>query len=156
MNMRAAPARPTGLAGRFGMNSSKSWRAIAAALLLAAVAAPAAAQMFDGEYQRCNQGSTVSTVECVNQHARAWDKRLNTGYKALLARSDPGQREPLKQAQRAWIQYRDANCRFYASGEGTLRAVEAAECVRVMTRQRSCELEVADRPEGGGDTKGCP
>jgi uncharacterized protein YecT (DUF1311 family) len=51
---------------------------------------------------------------------------LNTAYKALAGRIDAGQREPLKAAQRLWMQCRDANCRFYGSQEGTMRQIQAA------------------------------
>jgi uncharacterized protein YecT (DUF1311 family) len=52
---------------------------------------------------------------------------LNAAYKVLTQQADAGQRNPLKAAQRLWIQYRDANCRFYGSAEGTIRQVQAAE-----------------------------
>lgn len=106
--------------------------------------AGAAAQMYGPGYRECSKGTTAGIVDCVNAGARTWDRRLNRAYRSLLERSDPGQREPLKAAQRLWIRYRDANCGFYAAGEGSLRQVEAAECVRAMTQQRACELEAAN------------
>jgi uncharacterized protein YecT (DUF1311 family) len=41
------------------------------------------------------------------------DHRLNAAYKALQARIEAAQRQPLLAAQRLWVQYRDANCGFY-------------------------------------------
>lgn len=114
---------------------------------------PANAQMYGPAYQKCSQGTTVAIVDCVNAGARTWDRRLNTAYRALLERSDPAQREPLKAAQRLWIRYRDANCGFYAAGEGSLRQVEAAECVRAMTQQRACELEAAATGDGAAGAR---
>lgn len=108
----------------------------------------ATAQMYGPAYQKCSQGTTAAIVDCVNAGAKTWDRRLNSAYRALLERADPGQREPLKAAQRLWIRYRDANCGFYAAGEGSLRQVEAAECVRAMTQQRACELEAASSGDG--------
>ena len=119
------------------------------AIALVAIGLPAGAQMYGAEYTRCSESSTVGIVDCVSAAAKNWDKRLNTAYKALARRSDPAQREPLKGAQRLWVQYRDANCRFYRAGEGSISQVEAAECVRAMTQQRTCEMETASRPEGG-------
>ena len=111
--------------------------------------APAMAQMFGPGYAPCGeQQSTSGSVDCVAAKTKVWDRRLNASYKALAARSDPAQREPLKAAQRLWIQYRDANCRFYALGEGTIHQIEAVECERAMTRQRACEMETANLGEG--------
>ncbi len=46
----------------------------------------------------------------------------------------------LKQAQELWLGYRDANCKAAGMGEGTIAAVEAAECRLKMTRARAAEL----------------
>ena len=94
---------------------------------------------------RCRNGSTVAIVNCVNAATKVWDRRLNNAYRAALAGVDAGQRTPLQVAQRLWIQYRDANCRFYAAREGSLRDVEAAECMRSMTQQRACESEATNQ-----------
>ena len=122
--------------------------ALPALCLLIFAAAPAWAQMYGPEYSNCSNGNTVQIVDCVGKLTKTWDKRLNTAYQALMGRSDAGQKESLKAAQRLWIQYRDANCRFYGSGEGTIHQVEAAECVHAMTRQRTCEMEAANLGEG--------
>lgn len=106
------------------------------------------AEMYGPEYQQCNQNSTVDIVDCVDRLAQKWDKRLNSAYKALMQRSYEGQKEPLKAAQRLWIKYRDANCGFYGSREGSIRQIEAAECLRVMNKQRTCEMESANLGEG--------
>ncbi len=107
------------------------------------------AQMFNQEYEKCNQNTTVSIVDCVNKQAKKWDTRLNKSYKALMERSDAAQQAPLKSAQRQWIQYRDANCQFYALGDGSISQINAAECMRAMTQERTCEIEAANRYEGG-------
>jgi hypothetical protein len=46
-------------------------------------------------------------------------------------------------AQRLWVQYRDANCAFYGVQDGSIRQVQAAECIRSMTEDRAHELEKA-------------
>ena len=90
----------------------------------------------------------MSIVDCVAKLTKTWDRRLNASYKALVERSEAEQKEPLKAAQRLWVQYRDANCRFYAVGPGTISQVEAAECVHFMTQQRTCEIEAANNLAG--------
>ena len=51
--------------------------------------------------------------------------------------------EPLKAAERLWLQYRAANCNFYGSAEGSIRELEGAECMRAMTEDRAKELGAA-------------
>jgi len=87
--------------------------------------------------------TTIDIVECTGAKAKVLDQRLNVAYKALGQVIDPAQRDPLKVTQRIWIQYRDANCRFYAAHDGTLSQVIAAECFRSMTQERALELEQA-------------
>ena len=100
--------------------------------------------MFGPGYQPCgNQPSTMATVDCVAAKTKIWDQRLNAAYKNLVRRIDPAQREPLRAAQRLWIQYRNANCRFYGAQQGTIREIQAAECLRSMTEGRALELESA-------------
>jgi uncharacterized protein YecT (DUF1311 family) len=57
------------------------------------------------------------------------DQQLNAAYKPLQARIDAAQRQPLLAAQRLWVQYRDANCGFYGTQDGSIRQVRAAECI---------------------------
>ncbi len=117
---------------------------LAAAILALLAARPAGAEMFGADYQPCgDQPSTMATVECVQAKTKTWDQRLNTAYKGLMQRIDAGQGDPLKAAQRLWIQFRDANCRFYGAQDGTIRQIQAAECLRAMTQDRALELEKA-------------
>jgi uncharacterized protein YecT (DUF1311 family) len=126
---------------RFGM---KSLSLIAAAFAGLLYLQPAWAEASGPDSNPCaDQVSTVAIAECLQARAKVWDLRLNTAYMNLMQRIDAGQRDPLKQAQRLWIQYRDANCRFYGAQEGTIRQIEAAECLRSMTQNRALELEKA-------------
>lgn len=113
--------------------------------LLAVLVSPrAAAEMFGPDYAPCgDRSNTVEIVDCVGAMTKSWDQRLNTAYKNLTQRIYAGQREPLRAAQRLWLQYRDANCRFYGLQEGTIRQIQAAECMRVLTQDRALELEKA-------------
>jgi uncharacterized protein YecT (DUF1311 family) len=105
---------------------------------------PAAADMFGESYPPCgDQSNTVAIVDCIETKTKAWDERLNKAYKDLPQRLDAGQLGPLKEAQRLWIRFRDANCGFYGSREGTNRQNQAAECMRSMTKDRALELENA-------------
>ena len=115
---------------------------VSALALMAAL--PAGAEMFGPGFQPCgDQLSTPAVVECVQAKTNAADQRLNAAYKALQARVDAAQRQPLLLAQRVWVQYRDANCGFYGTHDGSIRQVQSAECMRSMTDDRAHELESA-------------
>jgi uncharacterized protein YecT (DUF1311 family) len=113
--------------------------------VLAVMAALAAeAEMFGPGFQPCgDKTSALALVECVQAKTNVADQRLNAAYKALQARIDAAQRQPLLAAQRLWVQYRDANCGFYGVQDGSIRQVQAAECIRSMTEDRARELEKA-------------
>ena len=107
-------------------------------------ALPAEAEMFGPGFRPCGEKtSTLEVVECVQAKSNATDKRLNAAYKALQAQIDAAQRQPLLAAQRLWVQYRDANCAFYGTLDGSSRQVQAAEYLRSMTEDRARELEKA-------------
>ena len=107
-------------------------------------AVPASAEMFGPGFQPCgDKPSTPAVVECVQAKTNVADQQLNAAYKALQARIDAAQRQPLLSAQRLWVQYRDANCAFYGVQDGSIRQVQAAECIRSMTEDRAYELETA-------------
>ena len=112
--------------------------------VLALAAMSAKAEMFGPGFQPCGEKtSTLEVVECVQAKTNASDQRLNAAYKALQAQIDANQRQPLLAAQRLWVQYRDANCAFYGVQDGSIRQVQAAECLRSMTEDRARELEKA-------------
>lgn len=98
--------------------------------------------------------STYEMVACLGAQTAQWDKKMNAAYQELMKTTDDKkQRDQLRAAQRLWIQYRDANCLYYAVGEGTIARVEAASCMRDMTKARARELigintPGVDRPGG--------
>lgn len=102
---------------------------------------------YSAEYQACAKGSTVDIEQCVGRLTKAWDQRLNAAYQKLIK----GNRNAYKMriAQRLWVQFRNANCRYYGAGEGTIRRLEFAECMRSATAQRALELEDLLKGLGG-------
>ena len=110
----------------------------AAALLGAAVSADAGAQ---GDPNDTCGVSTPEIVDCIRKQTDYWDRELNAAYRNALKDADPKQREQLRTAQRLWIQYRDANCLYYAMGEGTISRINAASCTLEMTKARAGELK---------------
>jgi uncharacterized protein YecT (DUF1311 family) len=109
-----------------------------ASLALAISAAHAADQ--GDPSANCN-GSTQDTLECLNAKVAQWDKRMTVAYQVLMKKAEASQRDQLQTAQRLWIQYRDANCMYYALGDGPISRINAAECLRHMTESRAKEFE---------------
>jgi uncharacterized protein YecT (DUF1311 family) len=85
-------------------------------------------------------------VECLKKKTARWDARLNKAYHhALKQAASDKQAESLRAAQRLWVQFRYANCRYYDAGEGTIARIDAGECMRSMTEARAKELESVGR-----------
>ena len=110
----------------------------AAAMVALAAVAHAGDQ---GDPDKSCDGNTFQMVECLKTKTAQWDKRMNVAYQQALKDAGNAQREPLRAAQRLWIQYRDANCLYYGMGEGTIARLDAGECMRSMTEARAKELE---------------
>jgi uncharacterized protein YecT (DUF1311 family) len=110
-------------------------------ILTAAVLIGAAAVASAAEAEKDCDGGTYEMVDCLKEQTAPWDQRLNAAYQTALKYAEPKQREPLRKAQRLWVQYRDANCDYYFLGEGSIARIEAAECMYRMTKDRALELE---------------
>jgi uncharacterized protein YecT (DUF1311 family) len=124
------------------------WATVAAGVLTGVSLADAADDVrYGAEYQTCAKGSTVDIEQCVGRLTKAWDQRLNAAYQKLIK----GNRNAYKMriAQRLWVQFRNANCRYYGAGEGTIRRLEFAECMRSATAHRAMELEDLLKGPGG-------
>lgn len=96
--------------------------------------------------------TTAGMVNCAFAEAEAWDVLLNREYQtargfAQSADADDAaiyavREETLRDAQRAWITFRDANCaaEYAAWGAGTIRQVFGANCHLQMTAERTLAL----------------
>lgn len=116
-------------------------------------AAANACQLLDGG------GTTLGITECIIAEKVAWDDLLNTNYQALrdLFRGQEAIGQDLsgeelnlrlRDAQRAWIAFRDADCsfRYDMYRGGTIRNIVGANCSLVMTAQRALELRDMANP----------
>ena len=106
-----------------------------------------------GACQNVGQGSTtIGAVECIQAETAVWDAILNEEYRATRAQlrdedargfAEGLSREiTLRDAQRAWIAFRDADCtaQFAQWQDGTIRSIVAANCGLTRTAQRALEL----------------
>jgi len=113
------------------------------ALLLSAVTIAASASP-QQDLKRCydEARSTYAMRQCNAKEFRIYDQALNESYRQLMHRLDPTERRNLREAQRAWIRYRDAECRFegFEMRGGTGEALLVGGCLAEMTRRRAGEL----------------
>ncbi|MCL3882776.1 lysozyme inhibitor LprI family protein [Marivita sp. GX14005] len=106
-----------------------------------------------GQCQQLPGGSTtIGMMECIQAETAHWDAILNEQYgrtQDFNAMQDAQGASPvmdrtdaLRDAQRAWIAFRDADCaaRYALWQDGTMRSIVAANCHLTMTAQRALEL----------------
>jgi len=87
-------------------------------------------------------GLHIEIIGCIDVEIKKQDRRLNTAYQNVMKYLANNRKEQLKKTQQIWINYRNANCDFYADPEGGTNAhLDAAYCVMDMTTQRAKELE---------------
>lgn len=61
------------------------------------------------------------------------DKAMNERYATLMKRLDPEDQAKLRQAQKAWISYRDKVCEFETNGLGSVRPMIFSGCLTFLT-----------------------
>jgi uncharacterized protein YecT (DUF1311 family) len=88
--------------------------------------------------------------KCAVDNLKSSDKALNVAYQALMAKQDDAaSKRRLKDAQRAWIAFRDHECAFEVGPQetgGTIWPTEISGCleeitatrIRALTQLRSC------------------
>lgn len=88
---------------------------------------------------------------CAAQARTRADQELNQVYAAYKKRLPPNQTQRLKQAQLAWIKFRDASCVFESSGVegGSAHPMVYLGCLTAKTRDRIKALEALSACEEG-------
>ncbi|WP_417493633.1 lysozyme inhibitor LprI family protein [Maricaulis sp.] len=81
-------------------------------------------------------------IRCTVEEYDAWDARLNTAYDALMQRLDTPRTDRLRDAQRAWMTLRDADCAFAASAYegGSMQPLVQAGCMMDYAAKRTLRL----------------
>ncbi|SHH26687.1 lysozyme inhibitor LprI family protein [Marivita hallyeonensis] len=102
--------------------------------------------------ERPGGATTIGISACIQAETAEWDAILNEQYvvtQELNAMADAEGLSPvmdrtdsLRDAQRAWIAFRDADCaaRYAIWKGGTIRTIVAANCHLTMTAQRAIDL----------------
>jgi uncharacterized protein YecT (DUF1311 family) len=80
---------------------------------------------------------------CADHDFRVADRQLNAAYRALTAKIMAEQKPLLVGAQRAWIEFRDRECKYEASENegGSMYPMVYSGCLARLTKQRTKELE---------------
>ena len=81
-------------------------------------------------------------IDCMSTETKQQDAKLNKVYKDVMSLLSPNRKRQLQEAQRLWIKYREANCKFYYDPDGgTMARVSANNCFMTATADRAKELE---------------
>lgn len=94
-----------------------------------------------------NAMTTADMIQCAYQSQQRVEKKLNATYKATLAQLDRNRATAVKakliKAQRAWIQFREADCdaAFEMYFPGTMSTQIRIGCMEERAEQRIRELE---------------
>ena len=89
----------------------------------------------------CDNASDQATMnQCAAQQNATADKELNALYQQITSRfkGNPDNKKLLVGAQRAWVAFRDAECKFSASGVegGSVYPLIYSNCVTQLTKAR--------------------
>ena len=99
----------------------------------------------------CESGVQLQMTICTLYKHYEKDVALNVTYQRLIRKLEKQtSREELRAAQRAWVTFRDAQCRFETAAweGGSARAMINAACLSVMTVERTKQLQETLECEG--------
>jgi len=86
--------------------------------------------------------TNAGMIRCTVEEYDAWDARLNTAYGDLMQRLEAPRTDGLRDAQRAWMTLRDADCDFAASAYegGSMQPLVQAGCMMDYAAKRTLRL----------------
>lgn len=98
----------------------------------------------------CEAAQTQTDMNiCWGNEYKTADAALNKAYQQLAAMLDDDEKTQLRNAENAWLKYRDTNCEFVADQYkgGSIRPMIAAICLADVTSNRTAELknQIKDR-----------
>ena len=96
------------------------------------------------QYQECRarSQSAVQTKTCLAEELDRQDARLNMAYRDAMARLSPQGRSHLREAERAWIKWRDSKC--LAAGDGS-KAAAVYDYPLCMATEASSRADILEK-----------
>jgi uncharacterized protein YecT (DUF1311 family) len=91
----------------------------------------------------CKDPQTQTEINsCATWQYEQADKELNRLFKSVVSRISPQRQANLRAAQRVWIIFRDAHCRFIADGYrgSSMYPAVLYGCLTSVTDSRSAQL----------------
>ena len=104
-------------------------------------------QPIEAELDACMEKhpSTAGMRSCLNSAKAGWDAELNGYYKRLMKRLPAEDKKRLREAQRAWMKYRDAEFKvisaIIAATDGTMWQLTATEMGHDFVKERANALK---------------
>ena len=89
-----------------------------------------------------SQTQAELTVQANDQYKKA-DKELNRVYGLLVKKLDANEKQALAASEKAWIQFRDLECKFECMDEegGSIHGMMYAACLTQLTEKHIEELK---------------
>lgn len=102
--------------------------------------------LFSAEYYAClerpESQTTAGMVECMGAERARQDVKLNAAYQKLMQTLPDERKEILREAQRAWIKFRDSYAEFlYGYTGGSIDRLNTAGWYMRSTAEQARELE---------------
>lgn len=113
--------------------------------------ADAGSHPIDAALEHClgtaDGSTTYGALACIDTAQTAWDRELNRVYGELRKVLSEASRLKLRDAQRQWIAFRDAEIEAigarYGELDGTMYLVMRADAVMGLTRDRARQLDAS-------------
>jgi uncharacterized protein YecT (DUF1311 family) len=117
---------------------------LAIAVTTLSLGVSAADDDYSATYSRCMDvadGVTLNMLNCMGSETAQQDARLNQAYKAAMQVLNEAQQSQLRDAQRLWIKFREADCALLGGlTGGSIDRINSASCVLDMTKKRADDL----------------
>ncbi|EKM99580.1 MULTISPECIES: lysozyme inhibitor LprI family protein [unclassified Acidocella] len=94
--------------------------------------------------QNCADTQTQTDLNiCSYQAFQTADAALNASYRTLMAKLSPAGQTGLREAERDWVAYRDAQCGFETMGTqgGSIHPLVLNQCETALTQAQTRRLE---------------
>jgi uncharacterized protein YecT (DUF1311 family) len=110
----------------------------------------AAQDDYSATYNQCmeaSDGVTLNMLNCISSEIAQHDARLNEAYQAAMANLSKEQQNQLRDVQRLWIKFRDADCSLLGSlTGGSIDRINSASCLLDATKNRANDLTRLSEP----------